>query len=285
MKIYIIIPAYNEAAFIGKTLSSLAGQSLLPKKIVVVNDHSGDATGEIVDEFSRTHDFISQVHLNTKVTTHSPGSKVIRAFNIGFKDLDEDYDIICKFDADLIFPEDYLEKISSHFKSNPSAGMAGGFCTVLRDNRWVIENLTGKDHIRGALKAYRKKCFLEIGKLKEAMGWDTVDELLARYHGWEIITDSTLLVKHLKPTGSSYSNKSGFKQGAAFYRLRYGARLTIIASAKLAYFKKDLKLFRDYLGGYYRAKKEKQAFLVSEEEGRFIRKLRWRNIGNKFLLI
>ena len=31
------------------------------------------------------------------------------------------------------------------------------------------------------------------------MGWDTVDELLAKYYGWQILTDKTLKVKHLKP--------------------------------------------------------------------------------------
>jgi hypothetical protein len=30
----------------------------------------------------------------------------------------------------------------------------------------------------GALKAYRKETFKEIGGLKAQMGWDTVDELL-----------------------------------------------------------------------------------------------------------
>jgi hypothetical protein len=55
--------------------------------------------------------------------------------------------------------------------------------------------------------------------------------------------------------------------------LRYGLALTYIASAKLAFQKKDLKLFKDYIKGFHLAKKEKQPYLVSEDEGRFIRKL------------
>jgi len=53
----------------------------------------------------------------------------------------------------------------------------------------VLEDLTNKDHLRGALKSYRKECFDAIGGLKSSMGWDTVDELLAQYHGWKICTD------------------------------------------------------------------------------------------------
>lgn len=281
MKIYIVIPAYNEAQFIGLTLESLAKQSFRPEKVVVVNDGSSDKTGHVVSELSRKYGFISLVEKAAKGDLHAPGSKVIKAFNRGYKTLDEEYDIICKFDADLIFPEDYLERIVAHFNSNPRNGMVGGFCTIEKNGKWEIENLTGKDHIRGALKAYRKECFKDIGELRVVMGWDTVDELLSQYHGWKVITDKKLLVKHLKPTGASYSNKSGKRQGFAFYGLRYGLALTYIASAKLAFQKKDLKLFREYVNGYHRAVKEKQPFLVSEEEGRFIRKLRWKKIFQK----
>lgn len=281
MRIYIVIPAYNEARFIGKTLESLATQSFLPEKLVVVDDGSTDRTAKIVREFSTNYSFISLIEKTSQDTTHAPGSKVIKAFNSGLSSLDENYEIICKFDADLIFPPDYLEKIVSHFRSNPQAGMAGGFCTIEKNGNWVLENLTGKDHIRGALKAYRKACFKEIGKLPEAMGWDTVDELLAQFHGWQVITDPNLLVKHLKPTGASYSNASGKRQGIAFYRLRYGLALTFIASAKLAFQKRDFKLFGDYLSGFHAASKEKQPYLVSEEEGRFIRDLRWKKIFQK----
>ena len=161
-------------------------------------------------------------------------------------------------------------------------GMAGGFCSVQRKDKWIPENLTGKDHIRGALKAYSKNCFIQIGELKPAMGWDTADELLARFHGWKVVTDETLLVKHLRPTGMNYFEHSGRKQGEAFYRLRYGTLLSLIASAKLAAMKMNPFAFLHYISGYFNAKSKKRPFLVSEEEGRFIRKLRWANIRKKF---
>lgn len=257
-------------------------QSFLPSKIVVVDDQSSDNTSEIVSGFIQKHPFISLVK-NSSSEAHLPGSKVINAFNKGYQTLDEDYDIICKFDADLLFPPDYLKTITRYFQENAKIGMAGGFCSVLINEKWVLENLTDKDHIRGALKAYRKACFLDIGKLKPAMGWDTADELLAQLHGWTIKTDKKLLVKHLKPTGASYNSSSKYKQGEAFYRLRYGFIITCIASAKLAYLKKDLHLFKDYISGYFKAKKEKRPFLVTKQEGRFIRSLRWDKMRKKIL--
>ncbi len=281
MDIYIIIPAYNEAEFIGKTLQSLVEQTLLPKKIVVVNDDSTDATPQIVSEYTSKYDYISLIHTKSQNDGHAPGSKVIQAFNEGYKTLDEQYDIICKFDADLIFPPNYLNDLVQLFHQNDNIGIAGGFCTIEKNGKWEIENLTSKDHLRGALKAYRKACFYQIGKLRPAMGWDTLDEMLAQYHNWSIETDDTLLVKHLKPTGGTYTRAAKFKQGEAFYRLGYGLPITLIASAKLALRKKNFNLFKDYLGGYFKAKKDKQPLLVTPEESRFIKKLRWQKMRSK----
>lgn len=281
MRTYIVIPAHNEEAYISKTLTSLVDQSILPARLVVVDDQSSDKTLEIAISFAEKHDFISVISTQSS-GEHLPGSKVINAFYKGLESLDENYDLICKFDADLIFPENYLETIIRHFKADTKVGMAGGFCTVEDKGTWKLENLTSRDHIRGALKSYRKECFLHIGKLEPAMGWDTVDELLAQFHGWKIFTDENLLVKHLKPTGGNYNKAAKYKQGAAFYRLRYGFAITLIASAKLSLRKKDPSLFKDYMKGFFKAKKEKQPFLVTAEEGRFIRNLRWEKMLKKF---
>lgn len=79
-----------------------------------------------MDELAATHQNIVAVHL-TSEAKHLPGSKVVKAFLEGLKSLDPLPDIICKFDADLIFPPNYLQTIESHFTANPNLGMVGGF--------------------------------------------------------------------------------------------------------------------------------------------------------------
>ncbi|MBL87153.1 MAG: glycosyl transferase family 2 [Winogradskyella sp.] len=283
MNFYIIIPAHNEEAFISKTLESLTKQTLLPKKLVVVNDNSTDNTEAVVDGFSKMHPWISQV-ISKSSDQHLPGSKIINAFYKGFETLDDNYDVICKFDADLIFPDNYLETLANHYSKNPKLGMASGFCYIEKDNQWILENLTNKDHIRGALKAYRKTCFNQIGQLKPSMGWDTVDELLAKFHGWDILTDESLHVKHLKPTGQSYNKASKYLQGEAMYKMRYGFWITLISAIKLASKKGSFRLFKNYMAGYFKAKSLKTEFLVSKDEGKLIRDLRWKGIKSKFKL-
>ena len=242
MNYYIIIPAYNEEKFIALTLQSIVLQTILPKKVVVVNDNSTDTTSEVVQEFVNIHSFICIIN-NTSEAIHLPGSKVIQAFQKGLENLDNDYDFIVKLDADLILPDNYFETIIKHFESDEKNGMVGGFAYIEKNGEWILENLTDKDHIRGAFKAYRKKCFQEIGGLKPAMGWDTVDELLSKFYGWKVETDQSLIVKHLKPTGANYNNSARYKQGEAFYSLGYGFWITAIASAKLSILKKKPFLF------------------------------------------
>lgn len=280
MNYYIIIPAYNEEKFISLTLQSLVEQTILPKKIVVVNDNSTDRTVEIVTAFAKENPFISLIN-KTSDAVHLPGSKVIQAFQAGFDTLDENYDIIAKLDADLIFPSNYFETILQHFQSNSKVGMVGGFCYIEKNGHWVLENLTDKDHIRGALKAYRKETFKQIGGLKPAMGWDTVDELLCKYYNWKVVTDGSLHVKHLKPTGANYNKSARFKQGEAFYTLGYGFFITAIASVKLAMMKKKPLLFLDYIQGFWKAKSEKKPLLVTEEQAQFIRKYRLEKMKGK----
>lgn len=281
MNFYIVIPAHNEQDSIELTLESLANQTLRPKKVVVVNDNSSDETGIIVEKFCAKYPWISLINIQSS-DEHLPGSKIINAFYKGYETLNEDYDIICKFDADLIFPENYLEKLSNHFNLQSKLGMASGFCYIEKNGDWILENLTRKDHIRGALKAYRKACFLQIGKLKPSMGWDTVDELLAKYYDWEILTDATLHVKHLKPTGISYNKASKYLQGEAMYKMRYGFIITLISALKLAYKKNNYSLFKDYMAGFFKAKQKNIDFLVSKEQGTFIRNLRWKGMLKKF---
>ena len=280
MNYYIIIPAYNEEQFIALTLKSLVEQTVLPSKLVIVNDNSTDKTAEIVMAFAKEYPFISLVN-KTSDAIHLPGSKVINAFNKGLESVDDNYDFIVKADADLIFPLNYFETLIKHFKSDERIGMVGGFCYIQKNGDWILENLTDKDHIRGALKAYRKETFQQIGGLKPAMGWDTVDELLCKFYNWKVVTDESLHVKHLKPTGANYNKTARYKQGEAFYTLGYGFWITSIASAKLALRKKKPLLFLDYLKGFWKAESSKKALLVTDEQANFIRNYRWKKMKEK----
>lgn len=262
-------------------LDSLVRQTLLAKKVVVVNDNSSDKTQRIIEQFAAEHAWITAVNRSSS-NEHIPGTKVIDAFYQGFKVLDSHYDIICKFDADIILPNNYLEKLVALFKSDDRIGIAGGLAYIEKGDRWVYEKVASKNQVRGPFKAYRKKCFIDIGGLRSTIGWDTMDTLLAQYHGWKVQTDRTLQVKHLKPTGITYTSKSRFMQGEALYKMRYSRSLMYLTALKTGFNKRSLSYMRNMIKGYTQAKREGIEPLVSKDEGRFIRRLRWKGV-KKFL--
>ena len=277
MNFYIVIPAHNEEKNIAQTLQSIVNQKLKPKKLVVVNDNSYDNTKQIINDFTKRFGWIQKVE-NKSSNAHFPGSKIINAFYAGYDTLDDKYDVICKFDADIVFEPDYLLNLKVNFENNPRLGMVAGVCYVKKQKDWALENLNRNDHIRGALKAYRKDCFLQIGKLKRSIGWDTIDELLAQYYKWEILVDETLKVKHLKPTGLNYSPDAALLQGEATYRMRLGWLLTLIIGLKRGLVTKSFRVIWSYIKGYSIAKKNKTPFIVDKAQGKYLRSYRWRGI-------
>lgn len=280
MKILIIIPAHNEAESIGKTLDSLLLQSYAAQQIIVVDDNSTDETNAIVSKYAEKNSTVKLVYKESS-EQHEPGSKIIKAFQFGYARKTINYDVVCKYDADLIFPENYLEEMAKAFLTNAKLGVYGGLCSVQKNGQWQLENLTNKDHIRGALKAYSVRCFKKINGLISEMGWDTIDELLCQYHGYKIKTDERLLVKHLKPTGSRYKKSLPKKFGTSLHQMRYDFGLALITSLKMGLNKKDLLFFLKSMTAFFSAKTKKIPYLVSAKQGKFIRQLRWKGVKAK----
>ena len=278
MEYYIVIPAHNEEATLDITLQSVLNQTLPPKRIVVVDDNSNDGTATIIRSFAKNHSSIVGIS-NISGAEHLPGGKVVSAFNKGLELLDGHYDFLVKLDADLILPQEYFASIAAHFSNTKQCGIAGGFAYERSDqDTWKLNHPMARDHVRGGFKAYRKACFEAIGGLRTAIGWDTVDELLARYHGFEVHTLPELRVLHLRPTGHSYVPGSMALQGEAFYRMRYGILISLIATLKMAWKHKDIRVFMANHKGYWGAYRNLTPRIVSSEEGRFIRAYRWKKI-------
>lgn len=283
MNYAIIMPAYNEEAFIGRTLESLARQTLAPRRLLVVNDGSTDETAAVVRRYAEKYPWIQLVD-HKKKEERAAGAKVIRAFYIGYDSLVEhDYDFLVKFDADLQIPTHYFERVAQIFQKDPKVGIAGGTIMTEKNGRWIYENFSDRDHVKGAFKAYRKKCFEDIGGLRRSIGWDTADELLARYHGWAIEVDPSLEVRHHRQLGAETGSIRIREQvGYGMYRLRYGFWITLISALKAGYLNRPYGLTGlAVMRGFFKAWRRGDDFMVTEEEGRFIRQFRRRRVRDK----
>ena len=282
MRICIIIPAHNEAQYIGDCLDAFVHQTHPPEELIVVDDNSDDSTFQLASEFAKNHSWIKVVQHKSS-EGHLPGAKVIRAFNYGKKQASDTYDLIGKFDADIILPHNYFEQMRNHFQSNWLLGMCSGLLYIEKNKHWVYENIANQNHVRGPIKLYYRKVFEVMGGLREGVGWDTVDVLLCQYHNFEVRTDKNLMVKHLRPTGHGYSTKKYHTKGEALYKMRYGFLLSKLALLKMALQAKKPKLFLHGIVGFLKAWSSEQERFVTLQEGKFIRKLRWKAILEKVI--
>ncbi|RPG55756.1 MAG: glycosyltransferase family 2 protein [Flavobacteriales bacterium TMED96] len=273
----IVVPAHNEEKFLPSFLKSVCSQNLLPEEMVLIDDNSNDRTKKIMIDFQKKNVFIKVFSFKSS-SEHMPGAKVVNAFLFGYSKLTKPYDFIFKLDADLILPDKYFQFIMNAF-SNPRIGIVGGILIELsKKGTWGNSHPMKKNHVKGGLKAYSTECYKKIGGLIPEMGWDTIDEILASYHGYEVKVLNNVKVKHLRRIGNLYSRNTSFMQGQAFYKMRYGIIIGTLACIKGFLIKKSLSfLFWSILGlldGYLK----KKPYIVTKQQGQFIRRYRFKSI-------
>jgi glycosyltransferase involved in cell wall biosynthesis len=282
MDYYIITPAKNEGKFIEQTLKSVIAQTVRPKKWIIVDDGSTDNTAAIVAEYSNKFGFVKLIKNQSSGEQRAGGSKVVRAFNIGYGTIrDEYFDFIVKLDADLTLPSNYFEEVIKCFKMDPMIGLCGGYC-VLEENGNLIPESYTDDHVRGAFKAYRRECFNAMGGLKEIWSWDGIDESAIAFHGWELKV-LPLAVIHHRPTSKEYNMlKFSFKTGREMYKERIELLSLLVISA-IYFFRKPIILGSIlFIFGYIISWMRKEGKVIDKNLGDYIRKERYRKIFNRF---
>ncbi|KQK24807.1 glycosyl transferase [Chryseobacterium aquaticum] len=284
MKFLIIIPAHNEEDNLPFTLDSLQQQSFEDFKVVIVNDGSTDQTSEVIRKYTDSDSRFETVNLEK--SAHQPGSKVVSAFKNGLKTQNkDDFDIICKFDADIILNENYLSEIEKAFANNPKYGLVGGLLYVEKDEKWVYEGNSNKHHVRGPMKAYRKECFEAMGGLRETLGWDNIDAILLENLGWKEIVLPQLQVKLIKVKGADYTIKPADYYGRYFYFLGLNRFLTYVAAAKEAMKLKSPSFLFQIIGSYEKCKSQNLELKISKYEQEIINKQRWNMFKKKWFKI
>ncbi|MDP9955579.1 glycosyltransferase involved in cell wall biosynthesis [Epilithonimonas hungarica] len=301
MKFLIIIPTHNEENNILPCLESLKNQSFQDFVCVVVNDGSTDRTQQIIMNFELSTSNFQLLDLER--SQHEPGAKVVRTFNKGLESVDwKSFDVICKYDADIVFPQNYLEKINQVFETNPKTGIASGLVYIRnykqnpeiknlrnpnenwadfsnKNQEWIFEDLSSKNHVRGPIKAYRKECFEDMNGLRAVLGWDNLDILLAKKSNWEVVTIKELWVKHLRPTAYKYKSQKAEKLGQYFYNIGLNLPLAMISSAKSSFKNRSVKEFFVTINSFLKQKEKRD---LSKEEIQFIRNLRWKEFFRNF---
>jgi len=281
MNILIIIPVFNEENNIKKCIKSLQNQTYELSKIVLVNDGSTDNTLKIIRDISDKFKNIEIIDFKNSVSKPIPGKKIIKAFNHGLNQNKIKYDYIGKFDGDLILPKNYFEVMIKEFKKNKKLGLVSGVIASINNNRWNIEEMYDKDHVRGGTKLYTHESFQKIGGLKESIGWDTLDEMLLRYYGYEIKVIKNVITKQLRKTGDRYSKNKYKNQGKVMYILGYDIFLAIIGSLKFSLNEKSIIPFFKSITSFLKSLFNNEKKIVNNKLATFVRSLRYKRIKKK----
>lgn len=213
----VITPVRNEAAYLNRTIASVAQQTIRPLEWVLVNDGSTDNTGEIIDQCAAQYPWVRTIHRRDRGFRKSGGG-VVEAFYDGYNSLERnDWEFVVKLDGDLSFSENYFAKCFEQFQSSPQLGIGGGSLYHIIDGEMKFEPVP-QFHVRGATKIYRRACWGAIGALWIGPGWDTIDEVKANMLGWETGTFADIPVIHHRFTGTEDGQwRDNVKHGMACY--------------------------------------------------------------------
>ncbi len=170
ISVSVIVPAYNEAKVIQKTIDSLLLNNYPKFDIIVVDDWSTDLTSHIVQQEYGNN---QSIRLFTRMNTWKGES-----INYGVQHTNAD--VVIVIDADTIFAPDTIQKLARHF-INPLVGAVSGNVVVWnREN--ILTHLQALEYntsqnldrraydamntitvVPGAVWAWRRKILLQLG--------------------------------------------------------------------------------------------------------------------------
>ena len=193
-KISAVIPTYNEERNIERCLKSLVNQTLhrAEYEIVIVDGKSIDRTVELAEEYA---DIVIQQKSKGIGGARNDGVEMTSA------------EIIVTADADIIFPEDWLERIYTDFKFKKDVVAVYGPIKPIEDAfkyRFLIGLFNKITYLfarmrvfyatLGSNTAFRRQAFLQIGGYSDMPAGDDYEIALRLKRVGKIYYDPTLYV-------------------------------------------------------------------------------------------
>lgn len=215
----LLTAAYNEEAYIEKTIQSVLAQTLLPSRWVIVSDNSTDETDHIVSRYAAKYDFIKFLRVSKKAG-HNFGAKVI-ALQRGAELLGgADYKFIGNLDADLAVENSYFKNLVSYFLTHPGLGICSGFVYEDHGQGFCSRPFNDARNVPHAAQLMRRECYEAIQgySVLKYGGEDWYAQICARMHGWQVESIPQLKIFHFRHTGGkSVPLRNSFRLGKMDY--------------------------------------------------------------------
>ena len=200
----LLTAAYNEEAFIARTIEAVAAQTLPPARWIIASDGSTDRTDEIVRGYCERYSFLRLLRIE-KTGARGVISKV-NALRTAYTELSSvEYDFLGNVDADVSFGADYFSGLLAKFECDSKLGIAGGWICEEKNGEFQGRATNRTASVAHAAQLVRRECYEAIGgyaALKYG-GEDWCAELNARMLGWRVESFPEFQVRHYRPTGAA----------------------------------------------------------------------------------
>jgi biofilm PGA synthesis N-glycosyltransferase PgaC len=248
VKYIAITPARDEESFLPEMIASMVAQALHPARWIIIDDGSEDRTAEIIDEAARQYSWIEPKHLPRGRRREPGGESVIMRFLP--KAIWHDADYIVRFDSDLLFEGDYIERLLAEFGRDPMLGIVSGCLIEPVGGEWQLNQIPSF-HTRGPSKIYSRACFEAIAPLESGLGWDTIDEVKAMMHGFRTRNFRNITAYHRRTTQSAQGVTHGrYVQGTTAYYVGYSPLFAIARAARMMFTPPFITGAAAFLGGF-----------------------------------
>lgn len=129
-EISVLVPSYNHASFVERTLRSIFAQTLPPKKLIVIDDGSKDESAEIIERVLQDCPFENEF-----IARENRG--LCATLNEGFAKMEGEF--FAYLGSDDIWLPEFLSKQIELLNERPNAVLAFGHAFVIDEDDQIID--------------------------------------------------------------------------------------------------------------------------------------------------
>ena len=132
MKISIIVPVFNTEKYLEKCLDSISSQTYKEYEVILVDDGSSDASGEICDRCAKNDKRIKVIHKQNEGSTSARKEGIQKA----------EGDYIAFVDSDDWIESDFIEKLMNVMEANAADIVMTGCVKEIDGKQEVLFNIS-----------------------------------------------------------------------------------------------------------------------------------------------
>ncbi|MFO0886578.1 MAG: glycosyltransferase family 2 protein [Pirellulales bacterium] len=182
MKLSVITPSYNQAAYLAATLDSVHSQNYPDLEHWVIDGGSTDGSVAILEDYQQ-RGLIRYISEPDKGQSDALNKGLARCTG----------DVICWLNSDDVYAAGTLEFVANFFKENPAESLLTGDCAYMDQAGGFISQESGaganrESIIRAQCVVYQPSTFFRRSLIESAGGVDTTMHYAMDYDLWLRLT-------------------------------------------------------------------------------------------------